>query len=272
MAMHTQSTLSSDMSARIEEAAALSPYSFHTKTEDESLDSDAEREGHGLDNEGHGLEDEGTGTTKEEEATPEGQQHAVLVVDTTMSEPLGLGYGALRRHELAVGEGSVPNWYEVGQSSRSVPEHEGAERVYAFRKPTLVTWVDPEDGRVYIDILTYAPPVEPVLTPPYPEWSSGSLPVSPSSLVVPSPIASAVPTPTGTISIDENLDALLPTLFEGYDRDLREWYTRSREARDDFFSQCYRLRSLDTAACSRASGDEEVSITSLEQVRSHKEQ
>ncbi|GKG62851.1 hypothetical protein Tco_0636582, partial [Tanacetum coccineum] len=35
----------------------------------------------------------------EEEAEPEGQQQAVLVVDTTADEPLGLGYGALRRHE-----------------------------------------------------------------------------------------------------------------------------------------------------------------------------
>ncbi|GKD30899.1 hypothetical protein Tco_1241677, partial [Tanacetum coccineum] len=123
----------------------------------------------------------------------------------------------------------------------------------AFRQPTLVTWVDPEDGRVCTDISTYAPPVTPVQTLPSPEWSSGSLPVSPSSLVVPSPIASPMATPVATISVDEDrflevgvqlelhgsilhdhtqrLDALPPTLFEGYDRDLRELYTRSREER-----------------------------------------
>ncbi|GKA63568.1 hypothetical protein Tco_0763174 [Tanacetum coccineum] len=43
----------------------------------------------------------------------------------------------------------------------------------------------------------------------------------------------------------QRLDALPPTLFEGYDRDLRELYTRSREIRDEIFSQRYRLRSLE---------------------------
>ncbi|GKE52769.1 hypothetical protein Tco_1487925 [Tanacetum coccineum] len=41
-------------------------------------------------------------------------------------------------------------------------------------------------------------------TPPSPEWSLGSLPVSPSSPVIPSPIASQLATPTATISIDED--------------------------------------------------------------------
>ncbi|GKG33831.1 hypothetical protein Tco_0433990, partial [Tanacetum coccineum] len=54
--------------------------------------------------EGHGLEDNGPGL-EEEEAAPEDQQQVVLVVDTTASEPLGLRYGALRLHELALGEG-----------------------------------------------------------------------------------------------------------------------------------------------------------------------
>ncbi|GJU10383.1 ribonuclease H-like domain-containing protein [Tanacetum coccineum] len=128
--------------------------------EDESLDADDERE--------------------EEEVVPEGQQQTVLVVETTASEPLGLGYGVLRRHELAVEEHQVPNTFEAGQISRSMLEQEGAERVYAFRQPTLTTWVDPKDDRVYTDILTY-PPVASVQTPPSPEWSSGSLPISPSS-------------------------------------------------------------------------------------------
>ncbi|GJX30041.1 hypothetical protein Tco_0238120 [Tanacetum coccineum] len=123
------------------------------ETKDESSDSDAEREGHGLedevhglDDEGHGLEDEGPGS-EEEEAAPEGQQQAVSVVDTAVSKPLGLGYGALRRRELALGEGS---------------------------------------------------------TPPSPEWSSGSLLVSPSSPVVLSRIASLVITPAATISVNED--------------------------------------------------------------------
>nr|GEV41333.1 hypothetical protein [Tanacetum cinerariifolium] len=58
-------------------------------------------------------------------------------------------------------------------------------------------------------------------TLPSPEWSYSSLLVSPSSRVVPSP----------------RLEALSPTLFEGYDRDLRELYTRSGADRDEIFSQ-----------------------------------
>ncbi|GKG49224.1 hypothetical protein Tco_0515676, partial [Tanacetum coccineum] len=49
--------------------------------------------------EGLGLE--------EEEVVPKGQQQAVPAMDTTMGEPLGLGYGALRRCVLAVEEDRV---------------------------------------------------------------------------------------------------------------------------------------------------------------------
>ncbi|GJS40274.1 hypothetical protein Tco_0565317 [Tanacetum coccineum] len=107
----------------------------------------------------------------------------------------------------------------------------------------------------------------PVQTPPSPEWSLGSLPVSPSSPVVPSPIASPVATPTATISVDEDqfievgaqlelhgsilhdhtqrLDALPPTLVADIDKDARELYTRLGAVRDEIFSQRYRFRSLE---------------------------
>ncbi|GJV37738.1 hypothetical protein Tco_1410215 [Tanacetum coccineum] len=239
------------MSDRIAEAATLSPSSFCKRyrssyktsssssspptltiwkryrstsklvedTKDESSDSDTHRERESLEGEGHSSEDEGPGSEDED-------------------EPLGLGNGALRHRELALGEGSVPNAFEVGQSSRSVLEYEGAERISAFRQPTLVTW-----------------------TSLSPEWSSGSLPVSPS------PIASPVTTPAATISVDKDqflevgaqlelhgsilhdhiqrLDALPPTLFEGYDQDLRDLYTRSGAVRDEIFSHKYRFRSLE---------------------------
>ncbi|GJW34381.1 hypothetical protein Tco_0054413 [Tanacetum coccineum] len=113
-----------------------------------------------------------------------------------MGEALRLGYRALRRHELEVRKDQVPNTFEVGQSSRSVPEQQGAER-----------------------------------TPPSLEWSFGSLPLSPSSLVVPSPVALPMTTLAATIM--------------GYDRDLRELYTRSGAVRDEIFSQRYRFRSLE---------------------------
>nr|GEY15334.1 hypothetical protein [Tanacetum cinerariifolium] len=135
-------------------AAALSPSSFRKREEDteedkedESSDANDDREGQGLNEEGQGFEDEGPAT----------------------SEPLGLGYGAAWRRVLKSIDEISPSTYKVGQSSRSVPERAGAERIYAFRQPTLVTWLDLEDGRVYTDILTYAPPVIPVQTPLSPE-------------------------------------------------------------------------------------------------------
>nr|GFA53710.1 hypothetical protein [Tanacetum cinerariifolium] len=75
--------------------------------------------------------------------------------------------------------------------------------------------------------------------PASPEWSSSSLLVSPSSPVVPIPVASPVTTPAATIAVDED------DFLEGYDRDLRELYTRTRAVRDEIFSQRYRLRSLE---------------------------
>ncbi|GJV00403.1 hypothetical protein Tco_1329673 [Tanacetum coccineum] len=184
---------------------------------DESLGVDDERESsddkdRGLDDEGRGLEGGGLGL-EGEKAAPEGQQQAVPVVGTSVSEPLGLGYKAARRRAFESMEEISPSTYEVWQSSRSMPEQEGVERI-----------------------------------PLSPEWSSGSLPISPSSPVVPSPIASPVATLTTTISVDEDqflevgaqleihmsilydhtqrLDALPPTLIMDIDRDVRELYTR----------------------------------------------
>nr|GEV08260.1 hypothetical protein [Tanacetum cinerariifolium] len=165
--------------------------------EDESLNADDERE-------------------RGEEATPEGQQQAVLVVDTAASEPLGLGYGVARRRALESTKEITPSTYE---------------------------------------------------TPPYLEWSLGSLLVSLSSLVVSSPIASPVATSAATTLVDEDqflevgeqlelhrsilydhtqhLDALPPNLFKGYDKDFRELYTMSGGVRYEIFSQRYKFRSLE---------------------------
>ncbi|GKE33241.1 hypothetical protein Tco_1452563, partial [Tanacetum coccineum] len=132
----------------------------------ESRDSDDES--HGLDDEGHSVESGGLGLGEEEEVVPEGQQQAVPVVGTVVSTPLGLRYGALRRQELALEEDHVYNTFE----------------------PTLTTWTDPEDDMVYIDVPAYPPPAPPIQTPPLPEWTSGSLPISPSPSIVPSPISS----------------------------------------------------------------------------------
>ncbi|GJZ00263.1 hypothetical protein Tco_0517692 [Tanacetum coccineum] len=98
-----------------------------------------------------------------EEAIPEGHQQAALVVETAVGEPLGLGYKALRRRELAIKEDQVYNTFE-------------------------------RDGNYYIDVLLIPPPAPPFRTPPSPEWSSGLLPVSPSPSTVPSRISSSMGT------------------------------------------------------------------------------
>ncbi|GKD03231.1 hypothetical protein Tco_1178205 [Tanacetum coccineum] len=226
MAMRTQPTLSPGMSARIAKAVALSPSSFRNRyrssyeipspsssltlpirkryrgtlelvedTKDEISDSDTEREG---------SENEGP-STEEEEAAPEDPQQAVPVVDTTVDEPSGLGFGALRRRELALVEGSMPSTFEIGESYRSVLEQHRVEEIHAPRSPVRATWVDPVDGIIYTDITIYVPPVcIPVQTPTSPEWSSGSLPVSPSSPAVPTLVASPMTTPVATIAVDED--------------------------------------------------------------------
>ncbi|GJZ35768.1 hypothetical protein Tco_0581585 [Tanacetum coccineum] len=130
-------------------------------TDDESYGLDDES--CGLDDEGHSVKSNGLGLEEEEKAVPGGQQQAALVVRAAVSAPLGLGYKASRRRELALEEDQTTH---------------------------TSTWTDPKDGMVYIDVPTYPPPAPPVQTPPSPEWTSSSLPISPSPSVVPSPASS----------------------------------------------------------------------------------
>ncbi|GJW17012.1 hypothetical protein Tco_0024448 [Tanacetum coccineum] len=169
---------------------------------------------------------------------------AARVVETAVGEPLGLGYGALRRREIALGQ------------------------------PTLTTWIDLENGIAYFDVLAYPPSAPPVQTPPSPEWSFGLLPVSPAPSIVPLPISSpmislTVLSPVASPATAEvegfltDLGAqvemqgelihdhmvrsreLSPALFERYDRDIGELFTRSGAVRDEIFFQIYLFRSLE---------------------------
>ncbi|GKG14922.1 hypothetical protein Tco_0354522, partial [Tanacetum coccineum] len=108
---------------------------------------------HGLDDESRGLDDKGyniesdrLGLGEEEEAVPEGQQQAVPVMGTVVSAPLGLGYRALRRRELALEDDHVYSTFEVGHGSGSAPESERPERVLTSRHPTLTTRTDLQDS------------------------------------------------------------------------------------------------------------------------------
>ncbi|GJV91958.1 hypothetical protein Tco_1539771 [Tanacetum coccineum] len=134
---------------------------------------------------------------------------------------------------------------EQGQSSRSVPEQQVADATPTSRIPVLTTWIDPDDNIVYLDIK-----IDPL-----------SLPTPVASIVDSSPVASPAMVEAESFLVElgahvefqggllhdhaHRLDALPPTLFEGYDRDLRRLYTRSRAVRDEIFSQRYRLRSLE---------------------------
>ncbi|GJT99856.1 hypothetical protein Tco_1110195 [Tanacetum coccineum] len=189
-------------------------------------------ESRGIDGEGHSVESDGLGLEEEEEAVPGGQQQAAPVIGTTMSTPLGLGYGALRRRELALEEGDVYSTFEVGQGSGSAPESERPERVSAFRQPTLTTWTDPEDGMIYIDIPDYPLPASPIQTPPSPEWTSGLLPISPSPSDDPSPISS----PMIPLTVPSHVATPAAVEIEGF---------LTEAVKEEIFSQRYRFRSLE---------------------------
>ncbi|GKB93647.1 hypothetical protein Tco_0979784 [Tanacetum coccineum] len=201
---------------------------------EESLDSDRDK--------GLAAGDEGVDIRVEclslggDEVVPEGQQRAAPVVETAVGEPLGLGYEALRRRTIALGEGQMPNVFEV----------------------------DLEDDRVYIDVPFYPLPTPPVQTSPSLD-SSGSLPVSPAPSIVPSPISSpmiplTIPSPIALPTMAETegfltelgaqvemqgglicdhtvqLGELSLDLFERYDRDIRELFTRSGAVKNEIFS------------------------------------
>ncbi|GJY99533.1 hypothetical protein Tco_0516963 [Tanacetum coccineum] len=152
------------------------------------------------------------------------------------------GYGAARCRVLELDEEITPSTFEVGWSSRSVPDQQVADGTPTPRIHVRTTWIDPEDGTVYLDIEIDPLSCAPVQTPTSPEWSSDSLPVSPASLVVPLPVASLVTTSAATIVVDEDdflevgaqlelhqgilhdhtqrLDTLPPTLLESHGRDI----------------------------------------------------
>ncbi|GKC95503.1 hypothetical protein Tco_1160945 [Tanacetum coccineum] len=193
MAVRVPYAMSPGLSANIPEVAAMSDSAFLKDDEEDeyddeeedkeiekSLDSDSKSED--TEDEGLTIEDEDPATGDEgldagdegpgirvkslglggDTAIPEGQQRAAPVVETAMGEPLGLGYGALRRQEITLGEGRMPSVFEVGQSSKFVQELKRPKRVSALRQPTLATWIDLEDDRVYIDVLAYPPLAPPV--------------------------------------------------------------------------------------------------------------
>ncbi|GJV11853.1 retrovirus-related pol polyprotein from transposon TNT 1-94 [Tanacetum coccineum] len=101
-----------------------------------------------------------------------------------------------------------------------IPEKSAAEEDQSINR---------KDGTVYIDVPTYPPSAPPVQTPPSPDWTPGSLPISPSHSDVPSPVSSPlisltvpspVATPTATIPVDEDQFIQLKSLEQEQERDV----------------------------------------------------
>ncbi|GJY63906.1 hypothetical protein Tco_0465366 [Tanacetum coccineum] len=93
--------------------------------------------------------------------------------------------------------------------------------------------MDRPGGRyVYIDVTAYLPPASLIQTPPSPEWTSGSLPISSSLSIVSSPMSSpmiplTVPSPIATPTTAET---------EGFLTKLGAQVEMSRADRDEIFS------------------------------------
>ncbi|GJZ64999.1 hypothetical protein Tco_0621695 [Tanacetum coccineum] len=119
--------MSPSLSASIAEVAAMSDSAFQEEV-DESLDSDSKSEdaGRTAKDDGPAAGDEGLAVGGEDlgirveslglggdEVVPEGQQWAASVLETAMGEPLGFGYGALRRQEIVLREGQMPSVFEA---------------------------------------------------------------------------------------------------------------------------------------------------------------
>nr|GEY38775.1 hypothetical protein [Tanacetum cinerariifolium] len=241
MAVRVSHAMSRGLSVSIGEVADMSDLAFR-KSEGDELEEEEYKE---VEESSDLNRDEGpsmgveSSSLEGDEAVLEGQQRAALIMETAIS-----------------------------QSSRFVPESERPKRVSASRHPTLTTWTDPEDDMVYIDVHAYPSPAPLVQTPPSPEWTSGSFPISPSTSIVPSPMISlTVPSPVATPATVETKGfltelgaqvemqgGLIPNhtvrlrklslpLFERYDKDIGELFTRLGAVRGEIFSQRYQFRS-----------------------------
>ncbi|GKC60382.1 hypothetical protein Tco_1087980, partial [Tanacetum coccineum] len=151
--------------------------------EDEILDADDEREG--LDDERRGLGDEDLGL--------EGER---------------LGFERSEEEAVLEGQNGQQSWvlstFEVGQSSRSVLELQGAERVYVLRQPTLVV---------------PSPIASPVAT------LTATISVEEDQFLE---VGAHLELHRSILhDHTQRLDALPPTLFADINRDVRELYTRS---------------------------------------------
>ncbi|GKC77295.1 hypothetical protein Tco_1128069 [Tanacetum coccineum] len=111
-----------------------------------------------------------------------------------------------------------------------MPDQQKAYEITTPRLPVRATWEGLVDGIVYADIECVMPPVHaPVQTLASPEWSSGSLPILPASLIVPLLVASPETTPATTTVVEDDefleagqTEALRAPLWQARYKDQRE--------------------------------------------------
>ncbi|GJR17148.1 hypothetical protein Tco_0965675 [Tanacetum coccineum] len=155
MAVRVQPVLSPGYSARIAKASSMSDVAFHKRIRF-SYESSPSPSPTLLVRKRYRESDE-LGLEEEDEAIPKGQQQVAPVVETTVGEPLGLGYRALRRRELAAKEDQRYSTFEVGQGSSSAPEPERSERVnpHSLLGQTRRTHLDAMPPTLFADIDKY---------------------------------------------------------------------------------------------------------------------
>ncbi|GJX55937.1 hypothetical protein Tco_0285834 [Tanacetum coccineum] len=164
----------------------------------------------------------GSGSERRRERLTEVWQQAILVVDTATDEPLGLGYRALRRRELALRKGSVPSTFrELRTEFRSVSDT--AEVRGGLHAPRHRFVLQVKICGWHISPSSLAVPTS-VASP-----ADSSLVASPATVEAKTfltELGAHVELQGGLIhDHTQHLDALPLALFESYDRDLRELYT-----------------------------------------------
>ncbi|GKC23259.1 hypothetical protein Tco_1025409 [Tanacetum coccineum] len=134
---------------------------------------------------------------------------------TTEDEDPAAGQGSLLAGERGPRVGGVSDCrsdIQVGHSSGSCTRFLKDQRECRhLGSPHSLHVIDPEDGIAYIDVLAYPPPTPPAQTPSSLEWSSSSLPVSPTPSIVPLPISS----PMIPVTIPSPVASLVTTKIEG---------------------------------------------------------
>ncbi|GJU05789.1 hypothetical protein Tco_1122219 [Tanacetum coccineum] len=195
MAVHVPPAMSSGLSA-VDDIKYRLFYSIEEENEEE--EDEEIKESLNFNSESEDTEDEGP-TIEDEDPAIGDEGLAARDESPAMGEPLGLGYRALRRREIALEEGQKPSVFEVAPSIVPSP---------------------------------ISSPMIPLTVP-----SPIALPVTDETEGFLTQIGARVEMQGGLIRDHTiRLEEISPTLFDRYDRDIRELFTRSGAVRDEIFS------------------------------------